>query len=59
MTQIVNLRQVRKQRDRDKRRTEGDSNAARFGEARILRQAREAEADRAARAHEAHKTDDG
>jgi hypothetical protein len=59
MTKIINLRQARKQRDRDAKRAAGDTNAAKFGEARPLRQAREAEADRAARAHEAHRREDG
>lgn len=59
MTKIINLRQARKQRDRDTKRAAGDANAAKFGEAKPLRQAREAEADRAARAHEAHRREDG
>lgn len=58
MTKVTNLRQARKQRDRDKKRTLGDANAARFGEAKPLRDARKAEADRADRAHDAHKRDD-
>ncbi|MFC3169771.1 MULTISPECIES: DUF4169 family protein [Paracoccus] len=58
MTKIINLRQARKQRDRDIRRAAGDANAAKFGEAKPSRQARQAEADRAGRAHEAHRRDD-
>ena len=58
MTKIINLRQARKQRNRDAGRAAGDANAARFGEAKPSRQAREAEADRAARSHEAHRRDD-
>ena len=59
MTKIINLRQARKQRGRDAKRAAGDANAAKFGEAKPLRQAREAEADRATRVHEAHRREDG
>ena len=58
MTKIINLRQARKQRGRDAKRAAGDANAARFGEAKPLRDARQAEADRAARALDAHRRDD-
>ena len=58
MTKIINLRQARKQRDRDTKRAAGDANAARFGEAKILRDARQAETDRATRALDAHRRDD-
>lgn len=58
MTKIVNLRQARKQRERAERRAEGDANAARHGEPRALRQARDSEEQRAARVHEAHRRDD-
>ncbi len=57
MTAIVNLRQTRKQRDRAARRAEADTNAARHGEAKVLRDARQAEAERAANRHEAHRKD--
>lgn len=55
MTNPVNLRQVRKQRDRDARRAQADANAARHGEPKALREAREAEARRADQAHAAHR----
>jgi hypothetical protein len=58
MTEIVNLRQVRKQRARDDKRSKGDANAAKFGEAKPLREARKAEAARVSKLHEAHKRDD-
>ena len=58
MTKIINLRQARKQRARDEKRASGDANAARFGEAKSLRDARKAEADRANRIHDAHRLDD-
>lgn len=59
MTKIVNLRQARKQRERDASRAKGDAMAAKFGEARPQREAREAEARRADQAHDAHRRDDG
>lgn len=58
MTKIINLRQARKLRDRDAKRMAGDANAARFGEAKPLRDARQAEADRAAHLLEAHRRED-
>ena len=57
MTRIINLRQARKQRDRDAKRATGDANAARFGEAKPLRAARQAEADRASRSHDGHQVE--
>ncbi|WEF25613.1 DUF4169 family protein [Paracoccus sp. S3-43] len=59
MTQIINLRQARKQRDRDARRVAGDANAVKFGEAKPLRELRQAEAERAGRRLDAHRRDDG
>ena len=58
MTKIVNLRQTRKQRARDAKRAAGDANAARFGEAKPVQEARQAEADRAGRVLDAHRRDD-
>ncbi|MGZ3216145.1 DUF4169 family protein [Paracoccus sp. T5] len=55
MTTIVNLRQARKQRDRDARRATADANAARHGETKALRQLREAEADLASRRLDGHR----
>lgn len=57
MTRIINLRQARKSRARDAKRAEGSANAARFGEAKPLRDARAAEADRAARVLDAHRAE--
>lgn len=59
MTKVVNLRQARKQRERADLRAQGDANAAKYGEAKAPRKAREAEASRSERAHEAHRRDDG
>ncbi|QBX35314.1 DUF4169 family protein [Paracoccus liaowanqingii] len=58
MTRIINLRQARKQRARSDKRAEGDTNAARFGEPAHLRDARTAEATRAALRLDAHRQDD-
>lgn len=58
MTRIINLRQARKQRGRDAKRAAGDESAARFGEAKPLRDARQAEADRAACILDAHRLQD-
>lgn len=57
MTRIINLRQVRKSRDRDAKRAKGDANAALHGEAKPLRNARQAEQDRATRVLDAHRRD--
>ncbi|MBC9248136.1 DUF4169 family protein [Paracoccus sp. 11-3] len=58
MIRIVNLRQARKDRARTEKRAAGDANAAKFGEVKALKDARKAEADRAALALEAHRKDD-
>ncbi len=58
MTRIINLRQARKSRDRDAKRAEGDRNAARFGEPKHLRDAREAEETRIRSLWDAHRKDD-
>ena len=57
MSKIINLRQVRKQQARDRKRAEGDAGAAKSGEARAARDARRAEAQRAGRALDAHRLD--
>ncbi|CAM3279408.1 DUF4169 domain-containing protein [Paracoccus nototheniae] len=56
MTRIINLRQARKQRARTEKRQQGDTNAARHGEPKPLRDARLAEARRADRILDAHQT---
>ena len=58
MTRIINLRQARKSRARDAKRAQGDANAALHGEAKPLREARQAERDRAERVLDAHRRDD-
>lgn len=58
MTKPINLRQFRKNRARAEARAAADANAARHGEPRALREAREAEARRADQRHEDHRRDD-
>lgn len=58
MKKIVNLRQARKQRARDQQRAQGDANAAKYGETRAARAARDAESERVDRSHAAHRRDD-
>lgn len=58
MENVVNLRQIRKTRARAEKRARGDANAAKFGEAKPLRDARRAEQQRADHAHDAHQRDD-
>lgn len=58
MSKIINLRQARKDRARSTRRAQGDANAAKFGEAKHLQDARRAEKARAEAQHEQHKRDD-
>ncbi len=50
MSKIINLRTIRKQSARDAKRRAGDENAARHGRSRALKQAEQAQSDKA-RAH--------
>jgi hypothetical protein len=54
---VVNLRMARKRRARDAARAEADGSAARHGEPKPARDAREAEAARARRTLEGHARD--
>lgn len=58
MSTVINLRQARKTRTRAEKRAKGDANAVKFGEAKPLRDAREAEQARSDHLHEAHRRDD-
>ncbi|WP_299904174.1 DUF4169 family protein [uncultured Paracoccus sp.] len=58
MSTVINLRQVRKSRARSDKRAAGDANAAKFGEAKALREARQAEAARAGHVLDAHRQDE-
>jgi len=55
MAEIVNLRRARKQKARAEDAARADANRARFGVPKPERQQREAEEQRATRAHERHK----
>jgi hypothetical protein len=55
MAEIVNLRRARKQKARAEDAARADANRARFGTPKVERRTREAEQERAARAHQGHK----
>ncbi|MCQ0971156.1 DUF4169 family protein [Paracoccus sp. TK19116] len=58
MARIINLRQARKQQARDRKRTDADAKAARHGETRAVREARQAEEQRMARVFDGHARED-
>ncbi|WP_128253521.1 DUF4169 family protein [Falsirhodobacter deserti] len=58
MAQIVNLRAVRKTRERDAKRAQGDANAAKFGLTKAERHRQQAEAEKARRTLDGHERDD-
>lgn len=55
MAEIVNLRSARKLRERAKKRTQADANAAKFGRSRAERAAEEARADQVRRHLDGHR----
>ena len=55
MAEIVNLRTAKKQRERLKKRAEGDENAAKFGRTKGQREAEAAAAEKARRALDGHE----
>lgn len=57
MAEIVNLRQVRKNRARAEKRAAGDENAARHGRSRALKALEETRNTREAARLEAHRRD--
>lgn len=57
MSDIVNLRQKRKEAARKAARAEGDQNAAKFGQTRADRALLKAQADKARADLDAHKRD--
>ncbi len=59
MAEIVNLRQVRKNRARAEKRAAGDENAARHGRSRALKALEETRNTRAAARLDAHRRDGG
>jgi hypothetical protein len=58
MSDIVNLRQARKARDRAEEKRRADENAARHGRTKAERLREAAEAERARRTLEAHRFED-
>ena len=57
MSAPVNLNRARKARARDEARRRADANALRHGRTKAEREARAAEAERAARRHDGHRRD--
>lgn len=55
MAEIVNLKAVRKQADRAKKRAQADANAAKFGRTKVQRQSEETEAERSVRRLDGHR----
>lgn len=58
MTSVINLRQVRKDRDRAEKRAKADANAAKFGRNKAQKASEKADADRAAKHLDGVKRDD-
>jgi hypothetical protein len=58
MAEVVNLRQARKRKARAADEARAAANRARFGAPKPERAKREAETERAERAHEGHKLED-
>ena len=58
MTSVINLRQVRKDRDRADKRAKADTNAAKFGRTKAQKAAEKADAERAAQHLDGVKRDD-
>ena len=57
MAEIVSLARVKKQAARKAARVTADANAAKFGRSKAQRKLDEVLAEKAARAHEAHRRD--
>lgn len=55
MSAPINLNKVRKERARKERKTRGDENAVAFGQSKAQKAAVKAQAEKIARALEAHK----
>lgn len=58
MAEIVNLRAVRKHRDRVRKRAEADENAARFGRTKALKALEKARAAKAEGELDAHRREE-
>ena len=57
MVEIINLRQAKKTRERAKKHSEGDENAARFGRTKALKALEEARADKERASLDGHRRD--
>ena len=57
MAEVVNLRTVKKQAARKAARAQADENAAKFGRTKAERDLQQAQAEKSARDHAAHKRD--
>jgi hypothetical protein len=55
MAEIINLRQIRKAKDRLKKQAQGDENAAKFGRSKDQRKAEEDAAAKARRDRDGHQ----
>jgi Domain of unknown function (DUF4169) len=55
MAEIINLRQVRKQKDREAAKARGIESAAKSGRSKALKALEKARADKAARDHEGNR----
>ena len=55
MASVVNLRAVRKSREREDKRAQGDANAAKFGRTKAEREEQAARADKARRDLDGHE----
>lgn len=58
MADIINLRQIRKDRNRRERAAEADRNATRFGRTKSERRKEEAETERQSKTLDGHKIED-
>lgn len=58
MTSVINLRQVRKDRDRAEKRAKADANAAKFGRNKAQKAVEKSDADRATKHLDGVKRDD-
>ena len=58
MSEIINLRQKRKQLSRDEKRKQADQNAAKHGQSKAEKSLQQAQQVKAARTLDGHKRDD-
>lgn len=58
MAEVINLRAARKSRERQKKRAEGDENAARFGRTKALKALQRARAEKDRATLDAHRREE-